>query len=535
MLAADRDGEQLGDVAQLGARSPLLPHGRARNGSAASAASGGARRPGGLDDAEVERAQVQHAWLGFAAAAARAFQDTSFGVSIIPMSVELGWSAAQQGLALAALAVTYFLLQVPSGLCVLRVGPRLQILAGAAATVALNAATPEALELAFRSAGGLKHASDAANATIWCVIVLRALQGVANAALNPALHAMLGRWSTARNGSSSRMHNIMYAGSTGGAVLGLCCAGYICVRFGWQASFYANAAFSLVVAVTWAAFACDSPAIALSGGQCACGAARCLHELCGYNAPPARRQFADGMNALERERSKKLLLANGGGGAAPPRSLSSLPWGRMCCSAPLFALIVNHFAYDCASYLITSWGPTYLDKVLGFQLGTTGVLAALPYAAKTLVMLLSGEAVLRLIGRGVLSVTATRRIMQGTGQLCSAGLLALLGYMPSSHPEAALGVLVASVGLSGLCQLGHHVNHVDLAPSFASVLYGISNTVANTSGWSVPALAGWLIGDDGRSESNVEGWRVVFLLVAALQVVAGSLFVCFGSGRKQFD
>lgn len=57
-------------------------------------------------------------------------------------------------------------------------------------------------------------------------------------------------------------------------------------------------------------------------------------------------------------------------------------------------------------------------------------------------------------------------------------------------PAGALACLTFSVGLGGFAWAGFSVNHLDLAPQYASVLMGISNTFATIPGMVSPTLAG---------------------------------------------
>ena len=49
--------------------------------------------------------------------------------------------------------------------------------------------------------------------------------------------------------------------------------------------------------------------------------------------------------------------------------------------------------------------------------------------------------------------------------------------------------LTMTLGFSGLALSGVVINHIDIAPRFAGVLMGITNTVANTTGFMVPQVA----------------------------------------------
>ena len=55
--------------------------------------------------------------------------------------------------------------------------------------------------------------------------------------------------------------------------------------------------------------------------------------------------------------------------------------------------------------------------------------------------------------------------------------------------------LSLALGLGGLTWAGFGVNHLDVAPKYAAILMGISNTVGTIPGILSPALTGAIIKD----------------------------------------
>ena len=69
----------------------------------------------------------------------------------------------------------------------------------------------------------------------------------------------------------------------------------------------------------------------------------------------------------------------------------------------------------------------------------------------------------------------------------AAGMI-LTGYLGTDKFKAVL-LLTLTVGISGLALAGVVINHIDIAPKFAGILMGITNTISNISGFVVPQLA----------------------------------------------
>ena len=76
------------------------------------------------------------------------------------------------------------------------------------------------------------------------------------------------------------------------------------------------------------------------------------------------------------------------------------------------------------------------------------------------------------------------------GTLLPGVLLIGTGYITCKNPYVAVVILALAIGFSGLQYPGVMVNHVDNAPPFAGVLFGISNTFATLPGILAPYAIG---------------------------------------------
>ena len=66
----------------------------------------------------------------------------------------------------------------------------------------------------------------------------------------------------------------------------------------------------------------------------------------------------------------------------------------------------------------------------------------------------------------------------------------VVGYSTNKH--LALFALVMAVGFGGLAWSGFIVNHLDIAPRYASLLLGISNCFATIPGIVSPLVVGFV-------------------------------------------
>ncbi|MDE0512304.1 MAG: MFS transporter, partial [Gammaproteobacteria bacterium] len=95
-------------------------------------------------------------------------------------------------------------------------------------------------------------------------------------------------------------------------------------------------------------------------------------------------------------------------------------------------------------------------------------------------------------------------------------------------PLVALSVMCGALAFIALTFSGYVPNFLDIAPRYADVLIGISNTFGTIPGIIGVALAGWLLDQTGS-------YAGVFMIVAAVQVVGGALWLLFATGEKIID
>ncbi|PVD36709.1 hypothetical protein C0Q70_03695 [Pomacea canaliculata] len=112
--------------------------------------------------------------------------------------------------------------------------------------------------------------------------------------------------------------------------------------------------------------------------------------------------------------------------------------------------------------------------------------------------------------------------------LGSATCIVSAGYMDCSQRAVAVFLVCLSLSFLGLNRGGFLVNHIDLAPRHAGVIYGISNTVATVSGMVGPIIVGSL-----APNGTAEEWRHVFYVCAAVSVVGAMVYGVFAEGELQ--
>ncbi|XP_061111364.1 sialin isoform X1 [Conger conger] len=382
------------------------------------------------------------------------------------------WDSDTQGYLLGAFFFGYLLTQIPGGYLSGHLGGRVFLGVGVVSTAVLTLLTPLAAELGVH----------------W-LFALRVLEGVGEGVTYPAMMAMWACWAPPQE--RSRLMTFSGGGGNFGAFVALPLTGLICHMLGWPAVFYCFGGAGCLWGLFW--FTCVS------------------------NDPRSHPRIS------EHERDY-IISSIGSQGAAHGWSVPLLP---MVLSVPLWAIILSQMCSNWAYYTLLTSLPTYMDTVLHFDLSQNGFLSALPYLGAWLGAVMSGILADHLLERKLLSITAVRKILTLTGLLLPALCLVAVGFVGCSG-VLAVTFLTLSTTLGGSSAAGVFINQIDIAPRYAGMLLGITNTFGTVPGALAPIVMGYLTRDH-----SVIGWRNVFCLSAGVSACGAFIFTLFGSGKIQ--
>nr|BAE29026.1 unnamed protein product [Mus musculus] len=305
-----------------------------------------------------------------------------------------------------------------------------------------------------------------------CVMGVRILQGLVEGVTYPACHGMWSKWAPPLE--RSRLATTSFCGSYAGAVVAMPLAGVLVQYIGWASVFYIYGMFGIIWYMFWL--------------------------LQAYECPAAHPTISN---------AERTYIETSIGEGANLASLSKFntPWRRFFTSLPVYAIIVANFCRSWTFYLLLISQPAYFEEVFGFAISKVGLLSAVPHMVMTIVVPIGGQLADYLRSRKILTTTAVRKIMNCGGFGMEATLLLVVGF---SHTKGvAISFLVLAVGFSGFAISGFNVNHLDIAPRYASILMGISNGVGTLSGMVCPLIVGAMTKHKTREE-----WQNVFLIAA---------------------
>ncbi|KAF4795897.1 hypothetical protein TURU_088570 [Turdus rufiventris] len=166
----------------------------------------------------------------------------------------------------------------------------------------------------------------------------------------------------------------------------------------------------------------------------------------------------------------------------------SVPWRPMLESLPLWAIVVAHFSYNWTFYTLLTLLPTYMKEILRFDAQENGFLSALPYFGCWLCIILSGQIADYLREKQNFSTVCVRKCFTLIGMIGPAVFLVAAGFIGCNYALAVAFVTISTT-LGGFCTSGYSINHLDIAPSYAGILLGITNSFATIPGMVGPVIA----------------------------------------------
>uniref|UniRef100_A0A8C7KFG3 Sialin n=1 Tax=Oncorhynchus kisutch TaxID=8019 RepID=A0A8C7KFG3_ONCKI len=204
-----------------------------------------------------------------------------------------------------------------------------------------------------------------------------------------------------------------------------------------------------------------------------------------------------------------------------------IPWGSILTSMPLWAIVVAHFSYNWTFYTLLTLLPTYMSDVLGFSIKENGALSALPYIGCGLLAVLGGQLADYLRENCFYRTVVVRKAFSLVGMIGPAVFIVAAGYTGCNY-ILAVAFLSISSSLGGIVASGFNINHLDIAPSYAGILLGITNSFA-----TIPGMVGPVIARALTKNNTIEEWQTVFYISAGINLFGAVFYTVFGQGVVQ--
>jgi ACS family sodium-dependent inorganic phosphate cotransporter len=169
--------------------------------------------------------------------------------------------------------------------------------------------------------------------------------------------------------------------------------------------------------------------------------------------------------------------------------------------------------------------PSYFKSTFGVSLTNAGLLSADPWLCSFVMANISGITADRMLAAGR-TPGFTRKLLQTIGTGGSACFLLMLPQV--TNATSGVIVMCAAAGLLGFCQAAFPANGFDIAPAYADVIWGMSNTLATVPGIVGVAATGWLVERTGS-------YNTPFIVTAGIALTSCAVYLWIGSGERQID
>jgi ACS family sodium-dependent inorganic phosphate cotransporter-like MFS transporter 6/7/8 len=207
-------------------------------------------------------------------------------------------------------------------------------------------------------------------------------------------------------------------------------------------------------------------------------------------------------------------------------TLKSTPWRSFFTSMPVIAIIVANFCRSWNFYLLVLFQGQYLHSTFDLKIEETGFVGALPHLLMTVIVPLGGLLADHVRKKGILTTTNVRKLFNCGGFGMEAIFFLVVAY--SKTAVTATAALTMGVAFSGFAISGFNVNHLDIAPRYASILMGMSNGIGTIAGLVCPIVI-----DNITQDHTRESWKVVFIMAASVHLIGVTFYAVFASGELQ--
>ncbi|XP_006813909.1 vesicular glutamate transporter 1-like [Saccoglossus kowalevskii] len=381
------------------------------------------------------------------------------------------WDSKVRGIVLGSFFYGYIVTQIPGGWFANKFGGKIIFGGGILGTALLTLLTPIA--------------------TMWSVYFLvgiRVLQGLFEGVTYPAIQSIWSRWAPPME--RSKLATFAFAGSYVGTFLSMPVCGLLAREVGWPSIFYVFGGIGVLWFIAWWYFVEDKPS---------------EHPTIGH---------------LELNYIQDTI------GAIPEAQMTRPPIKSMLLSLPVWAIVAAHFSENWGFYTMLTDLPMFFKEVLGFDLFQAGVMSALPYIMMTISVIIGGQIADYLRSNGYLTTVQVRKLFN-----CTAFVLQVVFMVATAYTKtavAAVTCLTIGVGFGGFAWAGFSVNPLDIAPQYASVIFGISNCIATIPGIISPSITGEIVTHGTAAE-----WQQVFYIAAAMYLIGAIIYGIFASGELQ--
>ncbi|KAJ8316412.1 hypothetical protein KUTeg_006426 [Tegillarca granosa] len=424
--------------------------------------------------ASVSNVYALRANLSVAIVAMTANKTVTENGSTKQITQEFDWTTSEEGLILSSFFYGYIISQLPGGYLANRIGGKYLFGGGILVTAVLTLITPLC-----------------ARWNVYLLVALRILEGLFEGVTYPSIHAIWSKWAPPQE--KTKLATLAFSGSYFGTVIAMPVSGALAnSTLGWPSIFYVFGTIGVIWFLCWCILVYESPA----------------------KHPTIRNselEYIQSNIGYTDEQTQNMMP----------------PWLDILRSPAVWAVVMAHFAENWGFYTWLTELPSFMRYALHYKIYNAGFLAAVPYLIMGIVVMTSGHLADLLRERFKISTTLVRKAFTCGAFGCQIIFMIAAGYIMTK--TAAVICLTIAVGLGGFAWAGFSVNHLDIAPQYASILMGLSNTFATIPGIVSPLITGEIV----TNKADTGQWQIVFYIASGIYLLGALIFGVFASGNRQ--
>ncbi|XP_034244522.1 sialin isoform X2 [Thrips palmi] len=385
------------------------------------------------------------------------------------------WDAHKQNLILGSFFWGYLMTELPGG--------RLAEVVGARKVLGVSMLVSSLLTLITPAAANLSYLA---------LVALRAVIGFLLGVTWPAMLPMAAHWIPPAD-RSKFMSNMM-ASSLGAAITMPVC-GFLLSTWGWESTFYVTGGVALLWSALWFVLIFDSPA---------------QHP------------------RISMEERRFIEQALGDSVQASHKETLAVPWRQLLTSGPVWAIVLTHVASIYGFFTVVNQLPTFMKKVLHFNIKQNGLASSLPYLGKYLMALGTGVIADYLKSRNKISTTAIRKTFT-TFAVGIPGLLMAVQVFAGNDQIASVAIFTLALTFNGAVTAGYLGNGLDIAPNFSGTIFGMANMLSSAGGFVSTLMVGSLT----YQNDSYGQWQIIFGILSGVYVLGAVIYLFLGTGELQ--
>ncbi|KAJ8958990.1 hypothetical protein NQ314_006329 [Rhamnusium bicolor] len=220
------------------------------------------------------------------------------------------------------------------------------------------------------------------------------------------------------------------------------------------------------------------------------------------------------------DEEKNFIIESQGGAAVPP-------YKDIFFSLPFWALAILHIGNLWGLYLQLQGIPKFLGQVVGFDLRSSGGLAALPHLMRLICGTMFG-----ILGdylkKNDYSNKCVRKFFVLFSHIIPGIALIAISFCGCNWVPIVV-LLIISMSINGAAVLTNLQNPQDLAPNFAGTIFGIISFLGGMTGFITPAITGALT----QENNGIKEWGWNFVIGGGVYIGCGLVFLLIGVTERQ--